>query len=54
MTENDVTGPHVTGSDPQVMSLPEVTWKGLLKAYKSSLGMFEVQQGCNSQEVVAT
>ena len=54
MTGNDVTWQKVAGSYISDVISPEITWKWLLKAYKSSFGYFELLQGCNSQEVAVT
>ena len=51
MTGNDITSPHVTGSD---VILPEVNWKWLWKAKNFVLCTFQFLQGCNSQEVAVT
>ena len=51
MTENDVMWPEVTGSEPEVTSFD---WKspgsGCRRPISQILGMFELLQGCNSQE----
>ena len=55
MTGNDVTLPHVTGSDPEVMSLSQKSpGSGSRRPISQVLGTFELLQGCNSQEVAVT
>ena len=55
MTENDVTLAQVTGSDPEVTAFD---WKspgsGCRRPISQVLGMSELLQGCNSQEVAVT
>ena len=55
MTGNDITWLEVTGSDQELMSFnrksPE---SGGRRAINQVLGMFELLQGCNSQEMAVT
>jgi len=50
-----VTGNDVTGSDPEVTLFDRKSpGRGCRKPISQVLGMFELLQGCNSQEVAAT
>ena len=55
MTGNDLTWTEVTGSDPEVTSFD---WKsfgsGCRMPISQVLCTFELQHGCNSQEVAVT
>ena len=52
MTGNDVTLPHITGSDPEVTSIGRKSpGSGCRGPISLVLGTFELLQGCNSQEV---
>ena len=55
MTGNDVTGPHVTGSDPSVTSLDRKSpGKSCRRPISQVLDTFELLQGCNSPDVDVT
>ena len=55
MTGNDVTRPHVTGSDLEVTSFHRKSpGSGCRRPISQVLGTFELLQGCNSQEVAVT
>ena len=55
MTGNDVTLLEVTGSDQEVMSFDRKSpGSGSGRAINQVLGMFELLQGCNSQEMAVT
>ena len=55
MTGSDVTWPYVTGSDPEATSLGRKSLgSGCRKPINQVLGMFELLEGCNSQEVAVT
>ena len=52
MTGNDVTCPHVNGSDPEVASFDRKSpGSGCRRPIGQVLGTFEHLQFCNSQEV---
>ena len=54
MTENDVTCPHMTGSDLEVLSFGSKSpGSGCRRHRTHVLCTFELLQGCNSQEVQA-
>ena len=54
MTGNDLTSPQVTG-DPEVTSFDlKSPGSGCRRPISLVLGTFELQQGCNSQEVAVT
>ena len=55
MTGNDVTLPHVAGSDPEVMSFARKSpGSGCRRLISLVLGTFVLLQGCNSQEMAVT
>jgi len=55
MTGNDVRWPHVTGSDPEVTSFDwNSPGSGCRRRISRVLGMFELLQSWNSQEVAVT
>jgi len=55
VTGNDLTRPHVTGNDPDVTSFDRKSpGSGCRRPKRQVLGMFELLQGCNSQEVAVT
>ena len=55
MTENDVTGPHVTGSDPEVTSFGRKSpGSDCRRPITQVLCTLELFQGCYSQEVAVT
>ena len=55
MTGNDVTCPHVTGSDPEVTSFGRKSpGSGCGRPISQVLGTFELLQGFNSQELTVT
>ena len=52
VTENDLTGPEVTGSDPEVTSFDRKSpGSGCRRPISQLLGTFKLLQGSNSQEV---
>ena len=55
MTGNDLTRPHVSGSDPEVTSFErESPGSGCRRFLSQGLGTFEHLQGCNSLQVAVT
>ena len=55
MTGNDVTWLEVTGSDQEVTSFDRKSpGSGGRRVINQVLGMFELLQGCNSQEMAVT
>ena len=55
MTGNDLAWPEVTGSDPEVTSFGRKSAVSGCRRPKSQvLGMFELLQGCNLEEVAVT
>ena len=55
MAGNDVTRPEVSGSDPEVTSLDRKSpGSGCGRPISQVLAMFELTQGCNSQEEAVT
>ena len=55
MTGNHVTWPEVTESDPDVTSFDRKSpGSGCTRPISQVLGMFELSQGCNLQEVAVT
>jgi len=55
VTGSDVTGPHVTESDPEVTSFDRKSPGSDYRRFVSEvLGTFELLQGCNSQEMAVT
>ena len=55
MTGNDVTLPHMTGNDPEVMLFDRKSLgSGCRRLVGHGLGTFELLQGCNLQEVAVT
>jgi len=54
-TGKDLTWPHVTESHPELTSFDrKSTASGCRRPISQVLGMFELLQGCNSQEVAHT
>ena len=50
-----LTYPHVTGSDPEVTSFDRKSLgSGCSRPISQVLGMFELLENCNSQEVAVT
>ena len=55
MTGNDLTLPDVTLSDLEVTSFyRKLPGSGYRRHIRQILGLFELLQGCNSQEVAVT
>ena len=55
MTGNDVTLPHITGSDPEVTLLHRKSpGSGCRRPISEILLTFELLQGCNSRKAAVT
>ena len=55
MRENDGTRPEITGSDQEVASFDRKSpGSGCRRRISQVMDMFELQHGCNSQEVAVT